>query len=269
MMPGLWAALVGTAGLALLTPPPFALTFFLTFAAPVGIFGVFAHRSRKDPEGRTWWYPEGYLLTFLTLYPCAMFLVAFALTTGFDGGLLAACTSAMGELATQMSKGLSDDQIANVKLALEDVAHILPAMIGCSWISIMVVSAIIADVILKRRNATIRTSFSLNGLHVPVFVSALVAITGLLGFLGGGNLRFAGANMCAILCIPLFFLGLSVVHAYAATRRNGGRGMLTAFYIVLALFGFMGWPVVLVVLLGAVDQALHLRGRFGRGAQHV
>jgi hypothetical protein len=69
-------------------------------------------------------------------------------------------------------------------------------------------------------------------------------------------------NLALGLSIVLGMFGLAVLHS-AVQRSRAGRGWLIALYVGMA---FLMYPVLTVLaLLGATDQWLDLRRRFGGG----
>jgi uncharacterized protein YybS (DUF2232 family) len=66
--------------------------------------------------------------------------------------------------------------------------------------------------------------------------------------------------MLLVLAVPYFLQGLSVMHVLA--RKIGGDNMVLAmFYVTLLVVGWAIVPLILIVLLGLVDQAAGLRRR--------
>ena len=60
-----------------------------------------------------------------------------------------------------------------------------------------------------------------------------------------------------ILLVPFFYLGLAVVHTFARDSRYRGWMLIATYGSMLIL----GWPVVLVAMLGLFEQGLGLRRR--------
>lgn len=256
---GIVAALFGTCVLAVIVSPAVALVFSMIFAFPAAVLSALALRHRSGEDGRIYWYPEGYLLTALTLYPVMMFLVAMAATSGHDGGLLGMTKGALDAVTKQISVGIDAEQAAAIGALMGRIPPLLPALIGCSWLFLTLISAVAAQGGLRQQGWQIRPQFTLRDLHIPHWLIIAAAVTGLAGFLAPAPYDYAGGNICFMLCVPFALVGIAVVHAYAASRTKGRVAALIAFYVLL---GILPWLVVLVALLGALDQILNFRRRF-------
>jgi hypothetical protein len=96
----------------------------------------------------------------------------------------------------------------------------------------------------------------LSAMSFPSYAPLLVAIAAAASFLPGIIGTLAGVLTAAML-IAYAALGLAVLHA--VTRGLRGRAfMLGGTYALLA---FVGWPVLMIALLGLAESAIDLRGR--------
>ena len=87
--------------------------------------------------------------------------------------------------------------------------------------------------------------------------SALGAAT-VAGLYVPGWIGYYGGNLAIFLVIPFFFVGLAVVHAWCR-GKSAGTFMLIAFYVVMVFFG---WLVLVIAVLGLIEQWVGLRRRF-------
>jgi hypothetical protein len=98
----------------------------------------------------------------------------------------------------------------------------------------------------------------------PALPMALVAAA-LAWAIADGALGFIGRNAAVILLVPFLFLGLAVVHAFARASRFRSWLLVSAYGSMLVL----GWPVLLVAILGLFEQGLGLRRRIAGGPPAV
>jgi hypothetical protein len=99
----------------------------------------------------------------------------------------------------------------------------------------------------------------LPGLQFPGFVPATLAVAIAVSFLSG-LAGIIGGIVSVSLLTAYLVLGFAVLHSI--TRNAGGRGILigASYGAVLIL----GWPALLVMMLGLADSIFNLRGRIGR-----
>ena len=70
-------------------------------------------------------------------------------------------------------------------------------------------------------------------------------------------MRFFGINIMIVLTVPFCLAGLAVLHT-VAYRFSRPAILLVPFYV---LAGALGWPLLLITILGLIDASLRLRGR--------
>ena len=74
----------------------------------------------------------------------------------------------------------------------------------------------------------------------------------------GGILGDLGWSLLIVLVVPYLFLGLALVHVLVRRWPRPGLA-LGAIYGAMIL---LGWPILLVLLLGFVEDWAHLRRRW-------
>ena len=95
-------------------------------------------------------------------------------------------------------------------------------------------------------------------LSLPRWLMSATGGAALISLMGDGNLAFLGRSLLVLFLVPYLLQGLGVAHAFA--RHWGApRLALVAFYVALIL---LGWPAVLVIVLGLVEDWAQLRRRF-------
>ena len=92
---------------------------------------------------------------------------------------------------------------------------------------------------------------------LPTFVARETPILELAGSLVPDSLAFGARILAVSLVTAHALLGLAALHAL--TRSVAGRGLILA--ATYASIFVIGWPIVLVALLGLADSALDLRHR--------
>lgn len=255
-------AVAGFAGLALKVDFDSALYFATLCALPAVILSCLAIWGKKnDASAETIWYPEGYLLTVAALFPLALLVVRAILVRDVEGGLLAQTAGAM-RMALQQAVKAGGPEAAlvmppeNIEAIVQYLAPLMPALAGLIWVSATGVAALFAQISLQRSHYALRPALRLVPMIVPQSLLPGVALSGLVAFFGGGLWAYLGANICIMLCMPYFFVGLAVVHALARKMQRGGVAFLIVFYLILS--GITGLAI-LVALLGTLDQGLQLQ----------
>lgn len=253
---GAVASAVGTLVLLMLPTQNIAFVYAVINAVPSTFLIFLAMRSKQGADGKVYWYPEGYLATALAIYPCLLFAIALFLAADY-GGLLAVSIQTLQDMINQNSAKIDPAIVASFSEMKEPIARMLPSMIGCGWIILMIFSGIVAQSSLKQQKWNIRTPFSLRNIHLPNWLLIAVAACGLAIFVAPAPYDYVGTNLCVMLCIPLFLVGLAIIHSFASTRKTK-TPLLILFYVLLSLFPPVG---ILVALLGALDQTIDFRQR--------
>jgi hypothetical protein len=277
------AAVAGAAAAAAMAsaPWPWSTAIFLVAnALPVLLLTHKAMQRRMldsaeaQPErSRVEWYPAGSLVVWLVGLGVVAVVAAGVAWSGSPGGLH---SSVREMLSTEIGRLLVRGEAAAVPAAQLDgvislLAAVFPALAASSWLIMAAANGVLAQGVLARFGRNARPSPDLAALALPGWAPVPVAIAGLLATFGSddGTLAYVGLNVLLVLGVAFFFAGLAVVHA--AVRRYPARGpLLAAFYVLMVIFG--GWPIVLVIGLGFVDQWAGLRQRFaaalpGRGEE--
>jgi hypothetical protein len=238
-------------------PSSFALTYVLIYAVPCLALIALALRYRVGADGNVYWYPEGHLLTAMTLYPCLFFICGAALASGHEGGLLGLTTQHLNEALEPMKSQMPGDTVVQLTAIMNIFTKFLPALLGTSWIFLALVSMVVAQVILQRQNWHLRTGFTLHELYTPSWLVYAVAVTGLAGVLAPAPFNYIGSNLAIILCIPFFLIGMAVIHVWAGMQK-ATKLILIALYLVISIFPAF---VLIPVLMGVIDQWGNFRKR--------
>ena len=208
--------------------------------------------ARTTPGNAVEWYPPGLLTAWLT----GLGLAAAAVTFVFFGGPQGMQAALREALAPALDRRLGEITPELDEL-LAFVAFIFPGIIATSWMVMTASNGILAQGLLARFGASWRPSPDLAALALPMWIAVLLAVASGATLLGG-TARFIGVNVLIVLAVPFCLAGLAVLHA-VARRFPRPAVTLTVFYL---LAGVLGWPLLLIALLGLLDSPLGLRRRF-------
>jgi hypothetical protein len=245
---GLVAALILAAAGSL----PAAAFFAALNVVPVLLLVRQSLLARRGPGNAVDWYPPGLMTAWLTGFG----LVAAAVTLVFLGGPQGAQAALREVLAPALDRHLGEITPELDEL-LAFVAFILPGIIATSWMVMTATNGCLAQGLLARFGASWRPSPDLAALGLPVWIPMLLAFAAGATLLGG-TARFIGVNVMIVLAVPFCLAGLAVLHT-VARRFPRPAVTLVTFYL---LAGFLGWPLLLIALLGLLDSPLGLRRRF-------
>jgi len=252
------AGAVGTLLLILGEGGVFAVLFVLLNVAPLWWLIRLALQSYRMPDGSIAWYPPGLLVTWMTGFAVAGLTLAYlyfaGAEEGFPGAVERFLVLAFEPMAEAMT-GTSPERVA------ASLAPVFPAIVLVSWMLMVAVNTSLAQGVLVRFARNLRPTPKVSEIELPRWAVAPLAVALLLAVVGDGWVGHYGNNLTLVLCLPFFFAGLAVVHAFA--RRQTLRwGILIGVYLMLFLFG---WPAVALVVLGFVEQWAGLRRRLAAG----
>jgi Predicted membrane protein (DUF2232) len=229
-----------------------ALGYALLHALPA-VFTVRQALLRRTDQGRTEWFPVGLLLTQLTVLAGLGVVLAFVLLGGEPGGLPGYIEEHLRAGLTEL--GLLDEAAPPPDLAR--LAALIPGFTASSSLLMVMINFMLAQALAVRAGWARRPTPEFDRLELPGWLWPGIAIAALL-VLAGGIIGDLGWSLLIVLVVPYLFLGLAVVHV--VVRRWSRPGLaLGAIYGAMILFG---WPILLVLLLGFVEDWAHLRRRW-------
>jgi hypothetical protein len=256
---GLWlgtgaAAIAGLAGCVLMLAASDVVAaglFAALNAGPVTLLVRQALLARRAADGQVVWYPPGLLAAWLTVLGLAGMTAALVLLGGPDG-LQSSLTETVGHALDR----LAGHRIPDRDAVAATIASIVPGTITASWMLMAVVNGCLAQGVLARFGANWRPSPDLSALSLPYWLAIALGVAA-AATLFGGTVRLIGVNVMIALFLPFCLAGLAVLHA-AARRLAHPTPALIAFY---AISGFFGWPLLVVAVLGLLENWLGLRRR--------
>jgi hypothetical protein len=227
-----------------------ALMFAAVNVLPVILLVRQALLARTATAGAIEWYPPGLLAAWLTGLGLTAIAAAFLLFGGSDS-----LQSAIREMLTPTLGRFIDERAPGGDEFVQLVAMITPGLVASSWMAMTLINGILAQGLLARFGASWRPSPALATLSLPRWFLVLPVLAAATTALGG-TMRFFGINMMIALTVPFCLAGLAVLHT-VAYRFSRPAILLVSFYV---LAGALGWPLLLITVLGLIDASLRLRG---------
>jgi hypothetical protein len=222
------------------------------YAAPVAVLVRQSLLARRQADGTLEWYPPGFLAAWLTGLGLAAMAAVVVLLGGPDG-----IRALLREALAPALSSLTAERAAEGNAFVAFVARVMPGIVAVSWMVMTFSNGALAQGVLARFGAAWRPSPDLAGLTLPPWIPALVPVA-VLAIALGGTARFLGVNLLIALGVPFCLAGLAVLHAFV--RRLQRPAMLLATFYVLT--GLLGWPLLLVAVVGIADSVLGLRRRW-------
>lgn len=229
--------------------------YLVTAALPAVIVVRQALLARAMPTGDIEWYPPGRLLMVLTGLGLAGFAGAVVMTLDQPDGLEGLVRRVLASMAGQIFP--TDGQTAP-DADVFWLASALPGVAALSWLIMTIVNAVLAQGVLMRFNRNQRPPMRLAEVEGPGWLVPAFLAASLGAAVAPDPVGFYALNVALILALPLAFAGLAVVHVMARSR-SAKMPILVGFYMFLFLFG---WPIILVIGLGMIEQWIGLRRRF-------
>jgi len=253
---GLIAATVSSASLAAALGIHFCLAFVIGVALPAWWLGYLALLARPNPvDNDVEWYPAGRLV------------------------LWSAAIGSLIVIAAIPQFGLDRQSFqAGLKTALQYLFHPQSETSGTSDTTAMIDLLVLAVPPLAAFVSTLTLAFNLwcagsivriSGrlqrpwpdiptMTFPKFAPALLAAAVIGAFLPG-MLGLVSGILTASLFMAYALLGFCVLHAITRAMRSRGFLLAGTYAAVVVL----GWPVLIMTVLGLADAALNLRARIG------
>jgi Predicted membrane protein (DUF2232) len=251
----LMAAATGAVAVGLVQDWPFAVSFLIMTGLPAAIVTNRALLGRSSADGKTEWYPPGFVLAWLTVAAMVLFTVAALSLPEHQDGLKAWMAQSVAQAVDAMGASVGPEER---RMTVDTVSAILPAIVMGVWVLTAVFNAVMAQAVLalthhNRRPTPTYVGMDLPNWLLPVLVGSAAAAVALNGSPG-----YIAANMAAVALFPFALLGVATAHRLIAARP-GARLGLTAMYGFLVL-AFV-WAMIPAAGLGLVR---FLQTRFRR-----
>lgn len=227
---------------------------FTVVQAVPAVFVIRQALLSRTVDGHTEWYPPGLLLAQLAMIATAGLALAFMVLMGQPGGLRGAIETFVVGSLRELGAIEPDVQPSP---QLDQMLFLFPGLMGVSWLIMVVLNLALAQYLAMRMQWQRRPSPELGAMELPRWLWPALAAAALLSLLGGEGVGFVARAALIILIVPHGFLGLAVVHTLARRWSQPGLALALIYGSILIL----GWPLLLVVALGLVEDWAGLRQR--------
>jgi hypothetical protein len=255
---GLAAAVFASVSLAVVFGPYLLAAFLLGVGLPawwLGYLTLLARPTGEPPPNDMEWYPVGHLVVWAALIG-ALIVIAGLINLGSnEESFRAALRTGLDRVLQTQARGPAPDTnrlLDFLVVALPPAAAILTTI--TSVLNLWLASRVVTVSGRMRRPQPDLTAMAFPS-YAPLLTGAAIAGSFLPGLAGT-----ASGILAASLLMAFAMLGFAVLHNI--TRGMNARVLLLggAYAAVFVL----GWPAVLMMMLGLTDTALDLRGRFAR-----
>ena len=275
---GLIAAGVGAAALALAVSGVLFLPFLIGFGLPAWWLGYLsllarpapAHSgapplpdapSAAEPADNVEWYPVGRLVVWAAFLATAV-VTATLLNIGLDAESIRNGLRRSLEQVLRLQMHLPADApldlpgVSEPRRLLDVFAIMFPTATAVFTTIITLINLWLAARVVKISGRLKRPWPDLAAISFPPAIAAVLAAAIAAGFLPNLIGLIAGV-LSATLLTAYAALGFAVLHKI--TGGMLGRGFVLA--AAYAAVGVLGWPVLVMTLLGLADTLLDVRGR--------
>jgi Predicted membrane protein (DUF2232) len=253
------AALVAAAGLGVL----FGFWFFIAHLAGVGVpaylLAYVAMLGRHAPDGALEWYPAGKLV----LWAAGIAAVSTALTIPVFGSDIDSYRATVKQifervmrlqLGTQAGEPLKLPNGGDTNAALDLLAIVMPPIAAAIAMLTSLLNLWLAGRVARVSGRLARAWPDFSAMNYPAMTPVVLLAAIALSFLA--SIVGVAAGMAAA-CLLLAYAVLGFVVIHQLTRALAARGVIlgAVWLVVLTL----GWPVIVVALIGLADGLLDLR----------
>ncbi len=254
---GLIAAVFASLSLAAVFGPFFFAAFLFGIGLPawwLGYLTLLARPTGAPPPGDMEWYPAGNLVVWSALIGALIVTAALINISGNDDGFRAALRAGLERVLRDRGPKAPDINrlLDFLVLALPPAAAVLTTITGVLnlWLAGRVVSV---SGRLKRPQP------DLSAMQFPFYAPLLTggAIAG--SFLPGLAGTIAGV-LAASMLMAYAILGFAVLHNI--TRGVKSRMLMLGGVYTAVLV--LGWPALVMMMIGLIDAALDIRGRIAQ-----
>jgi len=226
--------------------PTWLVTRLMLLQRPISV--IEGETGTKSKINEVEWYPVGDLICWLSIIVAGLLIIA-SLTSvvGGYGSLSSLISDNLSQILQTMTPEWNSDQRKRI---VDLMVPMFPGAMGISWLIMTIFNAVLAQNILSKFNKSIRPTPEYIDLQLPQWISWPIVASCALALLGTEELDYTGRNLAMILSLPLFFLGLTVVHTWTRGLQSGGAILLAFFYFVLIL---SSWTTLIVAGLGLLE----------------
>ncbi|NQV56578.1 MAG: DUF2232 domain-containing protein [Rhodospirillales bacterium] len=234
-----------------------AIVYAFSVALPPWIIVRYALMKKSQPDGSIQWFPIGDIVSRLAALGALIVVCAAIFTASGDGGFQGRVYEFLDTmLGTHIQIGGTFDRAD----LIDRLALMFPGVSILSWILMIVINAVLAQVIVVKAAKNLRPEAGYARLSLPEWIYwVFIAVAGVT-LLSSGTTEYVARNLSLILAAPFFFVGLGIVHTLA--RRLTTPGMaLTAFYVLIMM---VPWAGIVLTVAGFFEPWIRLRDRFSQ-----
>jgi hypothetical protein len=260
-----WAALIAavfaSVGLAAVFGPFLFMAFLLGIGLPawwLGYLTLLARPTGLAPPNDMEWYPVGSLVLWAAILGALLVIAALINFGSSEEGFRAALRNGV-ERVLRMQTRAPKEAAPDLNRLVDFLVLALPPAAAVLTTTTNVLNLWLAGRIVTVSGRLKRPPSDLSAMQFPSYVPLLTGAAIAGSFLPGLIGTSAGVLAAAML-MAYAILGFAVLHNI--TRGVNARALLlgSAYASVLVL----GWPALLMMLLGLTDTMLDLRGRVAR-----
>jgi hypothetical protein len=259
---GLIAAIVAATALAVSLSGVLFIAFLVSVGLPACWLGYLALLARPAPQADGLeWYPVGRLVVWAALIATTVVTISL-LNIGFDAETIRAGFERAFEQFIRIQTGtpagapLELPSTADPKRLIRLLAIVFPPAAAVLATVSNLFNLWLAARVVKVSGRLKRPWPDLAAIAFPPFVPAALALA-IAGSFLSGLIGIVAGVLAATLLTVYAILGFAVLHKI--TSGISGRGLVLAG--AYATVGILGWPVLVMMLLGLADTVIDLRGR--------
>lgn len=250
-----FATLSAAVVFTLLTNPLSGGIFVVIIAFPSFLIVHYALMNRKTGSGDTQWYPFGNVIAASALYGAVLLIGATAVNLSSEESFQAFVERI---LQTMVSAQLSGNIQWEKTHQFQQVVAIFPGTVVGMWLIMVSINSTMAQAMLTKYQIALRPTPEYSKIVAPEWLYWALVGSSALSLLGDESFSYLGRNLAIVFGICFFYIGLGIVHRLAR-RLNRPKLALTGVYFFSIT---MGWPLLILAILGFFEQWLNLRRRF-------
>jgi Predicted membrane protein (DUF2232) len=268
----LTAALTGAFALGIVFGAVFLFAFIAGAGVPAWWLGYLAMLARPAPaalsngqdEGALEWYPPGRLVLWAALLAALVVLVAIPNfgtdAESFRAGLRGALSTILRiETGTPPGAPLDVPGVSKADRLIDFLVSAIPPAAAVLATITNLLNLWLAARVVRFSGRMSRPWPQLSSMSFPPLLTAALALAIALSFVDG-LLGIVAGIFSATLLLAYGVLGFAVLHAITGGMNMRGLVLALAYAAVIVL----GWPLLVLCLLGLIDTAIDLRGRVAR-----
>ena len=222
---------------------------------PASVVSWLALSRRKLADGTSDWMPVGQIVAITAAGFGALTLVVLL---GFDQGEQTLESAVRGYLGLALAQMQLLEGMPDAEIILDALAQVFPGLVAWSITGRLLVSAALAQWLVKRLGSEIRPTPLYRAISIPGWAVGLFTAVLVIAWAAPGDMGYAATNVALVLALPLLLQGLAVVHT-GVRQTSNALIWLGVFYGVF-VFAFV-LVAMAVIALGALEHHLKLRER--------